>query len=88
MQDPSVLFAGYRVPHPLKNNIELKVQTDAETTPKKVFLFCCSFSLFYVHILYILSLFSFFLSLSLVVFVAVVVVVIVVGCFLLLFSVS
>jgi DNA-directed RNA polymerase II subunit RPB11 len=28
-----VLFAGYRVPHPLESRVELKVQTDGTETP-------------------------------------------------------
>ena len=30
---PSVLFAGYKVPHPLEPVIIIKVQTDGTTTP-------------------------------------------------------
>eukprot|EP01094_Clydonella_sp_ATCC50884_P025094 TRINITY_DN6466_c2_g1_i1.p2 TRINITY_DN6466_c2_g1~~TRINITY_DN6466_c2_g1_i1.p2 ORF type:complete len:116 (-),score=38.33 TRINITY_DN6466_c2_g1_i1:207-554(-) len=28
LQNPAVLFAGYKVPHPLKYNVLVKVQTD------------------------------------------------------------
>ena len=31
-----MLFAGYRMPHPLELHIELRVQTDETTTPKEV----------------------------------------------------
>lgn len=31
--DPTVLFAGYKVPHPLENNIILKIQTDERSNP-------------------------------------------------------
>mmetsp|Transcript_46185 Transcript_46185/g.90195 ORF Transcript_46185/g.90195 Transcript_46185/m.90195 type:complete len:128 (+) Transcript_46185:200-583(+) len=27
LRDPSVRFAGYRMPHPLQNHVEMKVQT-------------------------------------------------------------
>lgn len=32
-RDEKVLFAGYRVPHPLEHKFELKVQGDRSTTP-------------------------------------------------------
>lgn len=32
-QQEHVLFAGYKVPHPLEHMFELKVQTDSTTTP-------------------------------------------------------
>ncbi len=31
-----VIFAGYRVPHPLEPRVEIKVQTDGEKTPHQV----------------------------------------------------
>ena len=31
----SVLFAGYRMPHPLNPEIEIKIQTKKDTTPAK-----------------------------------------------------
>lgn len=34
MNDKNVLFAGYRVPHPLEHNIELKIQTKPNSTPR------------------------------------------------------
>lgn len=37
LKDKSVLFSGYRVPHPLEPKVELKVQTDKDSTPQKVF---------------------------------------------------
>ncbi|KAJ2769814.1 DNA-directed RNA polymerase II core subunit, partial [Coemansia nantahalensis] len=33
LQNPQVLFAAYRLPHPLEYFVELKVQTTARTTP-------------------------------------------------------
>jgi DNA-directed RNA polymerase II subunit RPB11 len=33
LRDPEVLFAGYRVPHPLKHQIDIKVQTTEESAP-------------------------------------------------------
>eukprot|EP00158_Paraphelidium_tribonemae_P000603 Partr_v1_DN22927_c0_g1_i1_m42405 putative dna-directed RNA polymerase II len=35
MNHRSVLFSGYRMPHPLKPEIEVKVQTKKESTPAK-----------------------------------------------------
>ncbi|WVN85300.1 uncharacterized protein L203_100445 [Cryptococcus depauperatus CBS 7841] len=31
--DPTVMFAGYKVPHPLENDIVLKIQTDERSNP-------------------------------------------------------
>lgn len=36
-----VLFAAYRVPHPLFPNFELRVQTDGNITPKEALLAAC-----------------------------------------------
>ena len=33
LSDPEVVFSGYRVPHPLVHNFELKVRTVDVTTP-------------------------------------------------------
>ena len=32
LHDPRVLYAGYRVPHPLENHIELKIQVSASSS--------------------------------------------------------
>jgi DNA-directed RNA polymerase II subunit RPB11 len=42
--NPSVLFAGYRVPHPLETNIELRLQTDSSssTSPRAALQQACS----------------------------------------------
>lgn len=32
-KQPHVLFAGYKVPHPLDHSLVLKVQTDRTVTP-------------------------------------------------------
>ncbi|KAK6343970.1 DNA-directed RNA polymerase II core subunit [Orbilia brochopaga] len=34
LKDPKVVFAGYKVPHPLIPNFELRVQTTDETNPR------------------------------------------------------
>ncbi|KAF3914714.1 hypothetical protein AA313_de0207302 [Arthrobotrys entomopaga] len=34
LKDPKVLFAGYKIPHPLFPNFELRVQTTDETNPR------------------------------------------------------
>lgn len=31
--DPNVLFAGYRIPHPLQNRVEIRIQTDPAAQP-------------------------------------------------------
>ena len=36
LQDPRVLFAGYRVPHPLEAVLEVRVQVTPDTTPIEV----------------------------------------------------
>jgi len=41
LKDPHVMFAGYRVPHPLFASFELRVQTDGEVTPKEAVVSCC-----------------------------------------------
>jgi DNA-directed RNA polymerase subunit L len=37
LKDQSVLFSGYRMPHPLQPHVELKVQTSKDTTPQRAF---------------------------------------------------
>ncbi|BHF63643.1 DNA-directed RNA polymerase II subunit RPB11-a [Sparganum proliferum] len=37
LKDPRVLFAGYKVPHPLEHRIVLRVQTTPSITPLEVF---------------------------------------------------
>ncbi|KAL3428282.1 hypothetical protein PVAG01_01791 [Phlyctema vagabunda] len=40
-KDPHVLFAGYKIPHPLFATFELRIQTDGEITPKEALVSCC-----------------------------------------------
>lgn len=35
LRDKEVLFAGYRMPHPLEHSIVVKIQTTPDTTPAK-----------------------------------------------------
>lgn len=35
-ENPSVLYSGYRVQHPLQPMHEIKVQTKPETTPQRI----------------------------------------------------
>ena len=35
LKDEKVLFAGYKVPHPLKNNVVIRVQTEQGYDPKE-----------------------------------------------------
>jgi DNA-directed RNA polymerase II subunit RPB11 len=39
--DPTVLFAGYQVPHPLENDIIIKIQTDERSNPADAFKRAC-----------------------------------------------
>ncbi|KAI9818214.1 MAG: DNA-directed RNA polymerase II core subunit [Pycnora praestabilis] len=41
LTSPHVTFAGYKVPHPLFSNFELRVQTDGEMTPKDALVQAC-----------------------------------------------
>mmetsp|Transcript_8401 Transcript_8401/g.19846 ORF Transcript_8401/g.19846 Transcript_8401/m.19846 type:complete len:124 (-) Transcript_8401:63-434(-) len=34
LRDPSVLFAGYRLPHPLEQKMQLKIQTKSTSNPQ------------------------------------------------------
>ncbi|XP_063226051.1 DNA-directed RNA polymerase II subunit RPB11 [Bacillus rossius redtenbacheri] len=34
LKDPSVLFAGYKVPHPLEHKFILRIQTTSDYTPQ------------------------------------------------------
>jgi DNA-directed RNA polymerase II subunit RPB11 len=36
LTDRNVLFAGYKVTHPLKYDIDIKIQTVHDTTPREV----------------------------------------------------
>jgi DNA-directed RNA polymerase II subunit RPB11 len=37
LRDPQVLFAGYKVPHPLEHRVVLRVQTTNEYSPQEAF---------------------------------------------------
>ena len=37
LKDPQVLFAGYKVPHPLENKFVLRLQTTADYSPQEAF---------------------------------------------------
>ena len=37
LKDPNVLFAGYKVPHPLEHKFVLRIQTTAEYSPQDAF---------------------------------------------------
>ena len=37
LKDPQVLFAGYKVPHPLENKFVLRVQTTPDYSPQEAF---------------------------------------------------
>ncbi|KAI9204155.1 DNA-directed RNA polymerase [Polychytrium aggregatum] len=36
LKNPKVLFAGYKIPHPLEHNFVLKIQTTPDTSPLDV----------------------------------------------------
>jgi DNA-directed RNA polymerase II subunit RPB11 len=42
LTDPAVLFAGYQVPHPLENDITLKIQTDSTSNPTAALKKACT----------------------------------------------
>lgn len=37
LKDPNVLFAGYKLPHPLEHKFVLRIQTTAEYSPQDAF---------------------------------------------------
>uniref|UniRef100_A0A8C5W1S9 DNA-directed RNA polymerase RBP11-like dimerisation domain-containing protein n=1 Tax=Microcebus murinus TaxID=30608 RepID=A0A8C5W1S9_MICMU len=37
LKDPQVLFAGYKVPHPLEHKIIIRVQTTPDHSPQEAF---------------------------------------------------
>ncbi|KAL1952694.1 hypothetical protein VTO42DRAFT_4446 [Malbranchea cinnamomea] len=41
LQSQHVLFAGYKVPHPLEHKFLLRVQTDGQITPKDAVVAAC-----------------------------------------------
>ncbi|KAL2068740.1 hypothetical protein VTL71DRAFT_15078 [Oculimacula yallundae] len=41
LKDPHVIFAGYKIPHPLFAKFELRIQTDGTTSPKEALVNCC-----------------------------------------------
>ncbi|OJI87641.1 hypothetical protein ASPTUDRAFT_197076 [Aspergillus tubingensis CBS 134.48] len=41
LQSSHVLFAAYKVPHPLVPNFQLRVQTDGDVTPKDAVIAAC-----------------------------------------------
>ncbi|KAI0997487.1 hypothetical protein K3495_g10699 [Podosphaera aphanis] len=41
LKDPHILFAGYKIPHPLFATFELRVQTDGKVSPKDAVVGCC-----------------------------------------------
>mmetsp|Transcript_13152 Transcript_13152/g.35111 ORF Transcript_13152/g.35111 Transcript_13152/m.35111 type:complete len:122 (-) Transcript_13152:250-615(-) len=42
LQDDRVLFAGYRMPHPLEPKLNIHVQTTRETTPSDAVISACN----------------------------------------------
>ena len=37
LKDPQVLFAGYKVPHPLENKFIIRIQTTPDYSPQEAF---------------------------------------------------
>lgn len=37
LKDPHVLFAGYKVPHPLEHKFVIRIQTTSEYSPTEAF---------------------------------------------------
>ncbi|GAB7337718.1 hypothetical protein MBLNU457_g2999t1 [Dothideomycetes sp. NU457] len=42
VKSPQIIFAAYKVPHPLFANFELRVQTDGSLTPKEAVVKACA----------------------------------------------
>lgn len=42
LSDPTVLFCGYRLPHPLEPRFLLKIQTDGSVTPVQAIEQACA----------------------------------------------
>ncbi|KAL1405504.1 DNA-directed RNA polymerase II core subunit [Vanrija albida] len=40
--DPTVMFAGYKLPHPLENVITIKIQTDERSNPAEALKTACN----------------------------------------------
>ncbi|KFB52527.1 AGAP009209-PA-like protein [Anopheles sinensis] len=38
LKDPNVLFAGYKLPHPLEHKFVLRIQTTSEYSPHEAFM--------------------------------------------------
>lgn len=38
LEDPSVVFAGYKIPHPLKRSLQLVVKTDGTKKPHEALM--------------------------------------------------
>ncbi|XP_012235724.1 DNA-directed RNA polymerase II subunit RPB11-like isoform X1 [Linepithema humile] len=38
LKDPQVLFAGYKVPHPLEHKFVIRIQTTSDYTPQEAFM--------------------------------------------------
>lgn len=38
LKDPNVLFAGYKVPHPLEHKFVIRIQTTADYSPQEAFM--------------------------------------------------
>lgn len=38
LKDPNVLFAGYKVPHPLEHKFVIRIQTTADYSPHEAFM--------------------------------------------------
>lgn len=38
LKDPNVLFAGYKVPHPLEHKFVIRIQTTADHSPHDAFM--------------------------------------------------
>lgn len=38
LKDPQVLFAGYKVPHPLEHKFVIRIQTTSDYTPHDAFM--------------------------------------------------
>lgn len=38
LKDPNVLFAGYKLPHPLEHKFVIRIQTTSDYSPQEAFM--------------------------------------------------
>lgn len=51
LKDPNVLFAGYKVPHPLEHKFVIRIQTTSESSPQDALMNAISDLISEMHLL-------------------------------------